>query len=479
MSDKPLQKRPQRPTQLGPANRPLKRKKARPDSQSTSFISDQSMWEMVMDIEEGELDMQPTAKHSGKPDASSKALISDSRAETIPIKKRRKTTQSGQKPQREVQALINQASGNKASKKSTTSAQKPIIEQTKTIAPNQNSIGQRKITTTSSSNITPQARDRDLGTQSQVSVIRRSTKQANSYPEFTTREIDNNIQPQDLTDVYKKLEQERFLKYLKIPVLFFVKRWTLIVTAILFFGLGYYIGSTGNDVTENARKPSTWSETKTNPSHPVANKRQPVNKPKPRTNKQPKVAPMVPKPQIEEPITIQPAEDIETFGLIDSQQFDGIDITISEQNVEPVSEVSDDIEIGDPPSAPIENKPPTTKLQKLSDENIHAFNNRKWEIVIKTSNEILSLQSNTINALINRSVAYTELGLYDLAINDCILAIAIEPKNPLAYNNRGYAYEKMGRINSAIADYNKACELGIELSCKEVSRLNEFIASTE
>lgn len=437
MSDKPLQKRPQQSAQSVPGDHSLKRKKTLPDAQSKSFISDQSMWEILMDTQEEASNQQlPLVEHSDKPAAAPKILTKDSRAETIPIKKRRKTTHPGQNPSRNVQALIDQGNKNKILEKNVTNVQKPVAKQTNSIAPSRNPNTQRQKTTSPSRNVNPQTRERDL------------------------------------SNVHKKLEQERLLKYLKIPALFFVKRWTVIVTAILFFGLGYYIGSTGNNVTDNARKPDTRPEIKTNPSNPVAKKRHPVNKPKPRFKEQPKVASMVPKPQIKEAITVQPAEEIEPFRPIVPQQFDGIDITISEQTLEPVSDESDDIEIGYPQSgSPIEDALPITKLQELSDKNIHAFNNKKWEIVIKTSNEILSLQPSTINALINRSVAYTELGLYDLAINDCILAIAIEPKNPLAYNNRGYAYEKMGRINSAIADYNQACELGIELSCKEVSRL--------
>ncbi len=112
-------------------------------------------------------------------------------------------------------------------------------------------------------------------------------------------------------------------------------------------------------------------------------------------------------------------------------------------------------------------------LQNLLDQSLKAFQDRQWQTVIELSNQILVIDPGVVTALTNRAAANTELGNYVQALADCNLAIKIEPGNALANNNRGYVYEKMGDWQNAIADYQTACDLGIELSCKEAQRLRE------
>ncbi|KPJ90385.1 MAG: hypothetical protein AMJ53_13685 [Gammaproteobacteria bacterium SG8_11] len=114
---------------------------------------------------------------------------------------------------------------------------------------------------------------------------------------------------------------------------------------------------------------------------------------------------------------------------------------------------------------------PEGPLQNLLDQSLQAFENQQWELLIELSNQILVKDPGVITALTNRAAAHTELGSYVEALADCNLAIKIEPNNPLAINNRGYVYEKMGDSQNAIADYEKACGLGVELSCQEAQRL--------
>jgi len=47
----------------------------------------------------------------------------------------------------------------------------------------------------------------------------------------------------------------------------------------------------------------------------------------------------------------------------------------------------------------------------------------------------------------------------DLAINECTKAIALNPKDPSTYINRGNAYLHKGQLDQAITDFSKAIEL--------------------
>ena len=62
-------------------------------------------------------------------------------------------------------------------------------------------------------------------------------------------------------------------------------------------------------------------------------------------------------------------------------------------------------------------------------------------------------------AYLNRGSAYGDKGDYDLSIADHTKAIELDPKDEVAYNNRGNAYGAKGDYDGAIADYSKAIEL--------------------
>lgn len=112
-------------------------------------------------------------------------------------------------------------------------------------------------------------------------------------------------------------------------------------------------------------------------------------------------------------------------------------------------------------------------LQALLDKSLQSFENKQWKTLIELSNEILAIDPSTVTALTNRAAANTELGDFAAALADCNRAIKIESENPLAINNRGYVYEKMGDFQNAILDYQKACTLGVKLSCSEAKRLKK------
>lgn len=60
----------------------------------------------------------------------------------------------------------------------------------------------------------------------------------------------------------------------------------------------------------------------------------------------------------------------------------------------------------------------------------------------------------------NRGWAYQRKRLYTLAISDYDRAVEIDPALGLAYNNRGTAYVSLSKQNEAMADFQRAAELG-------------------
>jgi tetratricopeptide (TPR) repeat protein len=58
-----------------------------------------------------------------------------------------------------------------------------------------------------------------------------------------------------------------------------------------------------------------------------------------------------------------------------------------------------------------------------------------------------------------RALAYSLLGIFDMALSDYDAALKIKPDFPLALNNRAWAYYKLGRPADGVADVEKALEL--------------------
>jgi tetratricopeptide (TPR) repeat protein len=80
---------------------------------------------------------------------------------------------------------------------------------------------------------------------------------------------------------------------------------------------------------------------------------------------------------------------------------------------------------------------------------------------IEDFNKAIQLDANAVDAFVERGVFYLELGQYGKAIQDFNKVINLKPDQrvlSVAYNNRGFAYRKIGNIKKAIDDYTKAIE---------------------
>jgi tetratricopeptide (TPR) repeat protein len=62
-------------------------------------------------------------------------------------------------------------------------------------------------------------------------------------------------------------------------------------------------------------------------------------------------------------------------------------------------------------------------------------------------------------AYINRGLAYEKMGRQNKALEDYNEAVAMSPSYIYAYNNRGWALGKMGQLDKAIEDFDKSIEL--------------------
>lgn len=79
------------------------------------------------------------------------------------------------------------------------------------------------------------------------------------------------------------------------------------------------------------------------------------------------------------------------------------------------------------------------------------------ENAAKDFSKALQLDSNNIQTIIhNRGYMYLENGLYDNALKDFNFVLSKNPNDAFAYNNRGLVYAYLGNFNSAFSDIEKS-----------------------
>ncbi len=84
----------------------------------------------------------------------------------------------------------------------------------------------------------------------------------------------------------------------------------------------------------------------------------------------------------------------------------------------------------------------------------------KYPAAVKDYEKARRIAPNTGELYVNRGNLLFISGVYDQAVQEYSKALELEiSKGQIAYFNRGMAYEKLGEINKAEADYRKAMEL--------------------
>ena len=84
---------------------------------------------------------------------------------------------------------------------------------------------------------------------------------------------------------------------------------------------------------------------------------------------------------------------------------------------------------------------------------------QQWDEAVAAYTMAVVIDPKYVVAYNNRGYAYAQKGHYDKAITDYTMAIEIDPEYSLAYNNRGFAYDNYRDYNRAIADYTRAISI--------------------
>jgi tetratricopeptide (TPR) repeat protein len=110
-------------------------------------------------------------------------------------------------------------------------------------------------------------------------------------------------------------------------------------------------------------------------------------------------------------------------------------------------------------------------VNQLVNKSEASFNRGDWDATVAAASGAIALDPKNEVAFTNRAGAYANKGKLKEALQDCNTAIGINPYFPLAYNNRGYALELSGQLPQATMDYEMSCNMGNELGCKNYKRL--------
>lgn len=115
--------------------------------------------------------------------------------------------------------------------------------------------------------------------------------------------------------------------------------------------------------------------------------------------------------------------------------------------------------------------------RKRADESIVKGD---YDLAVNDYNKAIELNPKDAVAYLNRGRAYHDKTNYDLAIADFDKVIEINPKETSAYLNRGDAFEKKGNAQQAIGDYKKVVEIDAnnEAAKNNLKRLQDELAKT-
>jgi tetratricopeptide (TPR) repeat protein len=116
-----------------------------------------------------------------------------------------------------------------------------------------------------------------------------------------------------------------------------------------------------------------------------------------------------------------------------------------------------------------------SRVQDLIKQSQTKFKEKKWDEIITLVTEVIEIDPNNHIAYTILGAVYANKGSYNDAIKNCEIAIGLNPDFGLAYNNRGYAYELLGKKKEAELDYEMSCYLGEQFGCINMKKLKKAL----
>ncbi|MCF8069398.1 MAG: tetratricopeptide repeat protein [Desulfobacterales bacterium] len=111
----------------------------------------------------------------------------------------------------------------------------------------------------------------------------------------------------------------------------------------------------------------------------------------------------------------------------------------------------------------------------IVEQGKESFFTQNWDLVIHQTTEALKFNPDNELAYTIRSGAKANKGLLDEAIKDADKALSLNPDFGIAYNNKGYIYELMGKEKEALLNYEISCGLKTPNGCNNFKRYSVYI----
>ena len=93
-------------------------------------------------------------------------------------------------------------------------------------------------------------------------------------------------------------------------------------------------------------------------------------------------------------------------------------------------------------------------------DGVANLKDKKYDLALENFNQAIEMDSNYIEAYIQRGMVYKKIKNYNDAISDYSKVIELDSENAVAYRERGICYSKLENYKSALEDIDKAIQLG-------------------
>jgi tetratricopeptide (TPR) repeat protein len=129
------------------------------------------------------------------------------------------------------------------------------------------------------------------------------------------------------------------------------------------------------------------------------------------------------------------------------------------------------------PQPPSPRRQPSSEAMAWQAKAVEAGKNADWPEVVRTSSVAISDANDFADAYVARSQAYLALGFRDKAEMDITKALALEPQNLKAINNRAVLMRDTGKQSRAESDFAAACQGGLTLACDNYKSMMGYLPS--